>query len=68
MDSRNETLAAKIRDAQLAKVPYMLILGPKEEEASLVSVRNRLGKTSGAVGLPKFMADIKEEIAKKIIS
>ncbi|HJX59583.1 threonine--tRNA ligase [Candidatus Woesebacteria bacterium RBG_19FT_COMBO_47_8] len=68
VDSRNETLAAKIRDAQLAKVPYMLILGPKEEEASLVSVRNRLGKTSGAVGLPKFMADIKEEIAKKIIS
>jgi len=67
VDSRNETLAAKIRDAQLSKVPYMLILGPKEEEASTLSVRNRLGKTSGAVGLPRFMSEIKEEIDKKII-
>src|SRR5574341_181095 len=41
LDSRNEKLQAKIRDAQLQKVPFMLVCGKKEEEAGTVSVRSR---------------------------
>src|SRR5207302_1998149 len=41
LDDRNEKLPAKIRDAQLQKIPYMLVLGPKEAEAGTVSLRHR---------------------------
>ena len=68
LDERSETLQAKIRDAQLAKVPYMLILGGKEEQGSSVAVRKRSGKDLGAVPLNKFVAEIKEEIGSKRLS
>jgi threonyl-tRNA synthetase len=68
LDERSETLQAKIRDAQLAKVPYMLILGGKEEQSSSVAVRLRSGKDLGAVPLNKFVSEIKEEIATKSLS
>lgn len=67
LDERAETLQAKIRDAQLAKVPYMLILGGKEEQGSSVAVRKRSGKDLGAVPLNKFVSEIKEEIGSKSI-
>jgi threonyl-tRNA synthetase len=49
IDDRSETLQAKIRDAQLEKIPYMFILGPREEEAHKVSLRLRNGEDRGAM-------------------
>ncbi len=61
VDTRNETLGAKIRDAQNEKVPYMLIVGDKEIEKGEVSVRNRAGENS-SMQIPKFIDIIKNEI------
>lgn len=68
LDDRNETLQAKIRDAQLAKVAYMLIVGDREEKANSVSVRKRNGQDLGSQDLGEFIKDIKKEIEKKIIN
>lgn len=68
VDDRNERLQAKIRDAQMEKVSYMLIVGDKEQEAEKVAVRKRDGKDLGAIALEKFVEDIKKEITEKIIS
>ncbi len=68
VDDRNETLGGKIRDAQMEKVAYMLIVGDKEEKSDAVSVRNRAGKDSGQEPLEKFVENIKKEIEEKIIS
>ena len=54
-------LGAKIRNAQLAKIPYMLILGPKEAEAGTVSVRSRAGGDQGTLSLATFMQQVKAE-------
>ncbi|MFC1625438.1 threonine--tRNA ligase [Patescibacteria group bacterium] len=67
LDDRNETLQAKIRDAQLEKVAYMLIVGDKEEKTKGVSVRKRNGKDLGALKLDSFIKDIKKEIEEKKI-
>ncbi|MDP3994809.1 MAG: His/Gly/Thr/Pro-type tRNA ligase C-terminal domain-containing protein, partial [bacterium] len=64
----NETLQAKIRNAQLEKVAYMLIVGDRETEASSVSVRKRNGEDLGQVKLENFIKDIKKEIANKYTS
>jgi threonyl-tRNA synthetase len=61
LDNRNETLGAKIRDAQNEKVPYMIILGDREAEKDEVSVRNRSGENS-TMKLSKFIDIIKNEI------
>ena len=68
LDDRNETLNAKIRDAQNEKVPYMLIIGDKEEKENKVAERGRSGKDYGMLSLDEFIKNIKEEIDKKIIS
>jgi len=67
LDERNETLGAKIRDAQLIKVSYMLIVGDKEEKEGTVSERGRSGKDYGAHKLDLFIKNIKEEISNKVI-
>ncbi len=54
VDRRSEKVGAKIRDAQMAKVPIMLILGPKETEARTVSVRSRESGDLGAMDLAKL--------------
>lgn len=64
-DFRNEKIGYKIREAQLQKIPYMLVLGDKEAEANLVAVRTRAGGDEGTMTLDDFMAKIKEEIASK---
>ncbi|GFR36502.1 threonine--tRNA ligase [Thermobrachium celere] len=64
-DLRNEKIGYKIREAQLQKVPYMLILGDKEVEAGNVSVRSRKEGDMGAMAVEDFLAKIKEEIDKK---
>jgi len=65
IDTRNEKLGFKIRQAQLEKVPYMLIIGEKEQEAQKVAVRPRKGQDWGAVELEEFIGKIKEEITAK---
>ena len=68
LDDRNEKLQAKIRDAQLQKVPYMLVIGGKEAEAGTVSVRHRSQGDLGARPLEQFSADLRAEIDAKTIS
>jgi threonyl-tRNA synthetase len=68
LDDRNEKLQAKIRDAQLQKVPYMLVIGGKEAEAGTVSVRHRAKGDLGARPLEQFSADLRAEIDSKVIS
>src|SRR3989338_504188 len=65
LDDRNEPLQAKIRDAQLEKVPYMLIVGDKEKKAGTVAVRLRSEKDLGQLSLEKFISDVKEKIESK---
>ncbi len=60
-DLRSETVNAKIRDAQLQKVPYMLVLGPKEQEAGTLSVRSRAGGREGEMSVADFLERLKEE-------
>ncbi len=67
LDERNETLGAKIRDAQNEKVPYMLIIGDKEEKSGMITERGRSGKDYGQMKIEAFITNIKEEIAKKVI-
>jgi threonyl-tRNA synthetase len=66
-DDRNEKLQAKIRDAQLQKIPYMLIIGGKEAEAGTVSVRHRAKGDLGPRPLEQFAADLKAEIDSKAV-
>ena len=54
-------LGAKIRNAQLEKIPYMLILGPKEAEAGTISVRSRTGGDQGALSVAAFVQQVKTE-------
>jgi len=61
LDARDDKIGAKIRDAQLEKVPYMLIVGPKEAEAKAVAVRSREKGDEGAVPIEQFVARIKAE-------
>ena len=68
LNDRNETLQAKIRDAQLEKVSYMLIVGDREEKEKSVSVRARSGKDYGSQKLTEFIQNIKKEINEKTIN
>jgi threonyl-tRNA synthetase len=62
LDDRNEKLQAKIRDAQLAKVPYMLVVGAKEAEAGTVAVRHRSKGDLGPRPLDEFIAALRQEV------
>ncbi|MBV6497067.1 MAG: threonine--tRNA ligase [Acidobacteria bacterium ACB1] len=61
LNSRSDKIGAKIRDAQLQKIPYMLILGDKEFEDRQVAVRDRKIGDLGAISLEEFIAKIDEE-------
>jgi len=65
LDGRNEKLGYKIRDAQLQKIPYMLVVGAKEEESSQVAVRLRTGKDRGPQDLETFAEPVLELIAER---
>ena len=67
LDERNEKLPAKIRDAQMQKIPYMLVLGPKEAEASTVSVRHRTKGDLGPRQIADLVAALQEEISTRRI-
>jgi threonyl-tRNA synthetase len=55
IDERDEKIGYKIREAQLEKVPYMLVIGQKEEESKMISVRSRDGGDMGTIGLEEFL-------------
>ena len=65
VDGRNEKVNLKIRDAQLQKVPYMLVIGGREAEAGKVAVRHRKRGDLGPIPLDEFVAIITAEIAAK---
>ncbi|CAB1251804.1 threonine--tRNA ligase [Clostridium sp. MT-14] len=65
-DVRNEKIGYKIREAQMQKVPYMIILGDKEVKEQNISVRNRKDGDLGAMSLDDFISKLKEEISKKV--
>ncbi|HTZ11544.1 MAG TPA: threonine--tRNA ligase [Candidatus Margulisiibacteriota bacterium] len=65
IDSRNETLDKKIRNAELNKIPYCLIVGQREAQNNTVSVRKRAEGDKGVMGLEDFIKKAKEEINKK---
>jgi threonyl-tRNA synthetase len=65
VDDRNTTASAKIRDAELQKIPYILVIGDKEIKSKSVNVRIRGEKVLGLMSLGKFMKLIKEDIDKK---
>ena len=63
-DLRNEKIGYKIRQAQLEKIPYMLVIGDKETEAGTVAVRTRAGEDLGAMSTDAFLEKILDEIEK----
>lgn len=67
-DFRAEKIGYKIREAQLEKIPYMLVVGEKEAKSGLVSVRNRAGEDLGQMSLADFMKKASEEVEKKVIA
>ena len=67
VDAANEKLGYKIRQAQLEKVPYMLVVGKNEAENRTVSVRDRREGDLGAMGIAEFKEKVLAEIREKII-
>lgn len=66
-DVRSEKIGYKIREAQLDKIPYMIILGDKEKEAGLIAVRGRKAGDLGAMPYDAFLERIKKEIDEKVV-
>ncbi len=67
IDTRAEKIGYKIREAQMNKIPYMLVVGAKEEETGVVSVRSRFAGDEGQKELADFICAVKEEIEGKVI-
>ncbi len=65
LDDRNEKVGYKIREAQVKKVPYMLIVGEKEVESGTVSVRSRDNGEQGAMPVDEFIAKLQDEIKNR---
>ena len=65
LDARNEKLGYRIREAQLAKIPYQIVLGDGEEENGTVTIRRAQGKDSTTLPLDAFIAMLKEEVEEK---
>ena len=65
IDKRAETMQAKIRDAQTQKIPYMIIVGDREEKEDKIAVRTRTGQDLGALPIQEFIDKINHEIESK---
>ena len=65
LDARNEKMGAKIRNAELNKIPLMIILGEKEMESSSISVRRRFVGDQGSMDLDSFLKTILDEIKQR---
>ena len=66
VDQRTERMNAKIRDAQLQKVPYMLVVGDREAQAEAAAVRLRNGQDLGAMPLAEIVARMTDEVKRKV--
>ncbi|MGH2645770.1 MAG: His/Gly/Thr/Pro-type tRNA ligase C-terminal domain-containing protein, partial [Chitinophagaceae bacterium] len=64
-DERNEKIGKKIREAELMKVPYMIVIGEKEAEENKLSVRKRLHGDLGKMNSEQFLTMITEEVESK---
>jgi threonyl-tRNA synthetase len=67
IDLRNEKIGFKIREAQMMKIPYMLVIGDKEAESGQVAVRTRTGADLGAMALSELIAKLHGEIKEKAL-
>jgi len=67
LDTRSEKIGYKIREAQMQKIPYMLIVGQKEQEEARVSVRSRFEGDEGQKSIDEFIESVKEEIATRAV-
>ncbi|HEX3727567.1 MAG TPA: threonine--tRNA ligase, partial [Pirellulales bacterium] len=67
LDERSDKVNFKIREAQLAKIPYMLVVGDREAQAGQVAVRNRKLGDQGAVGLNEFIAQVSQLVTARSI-
>jgi threonyl-tRNA synthetase len=68
VDARNEKMNAKIRDFTLQKVPFVLVMGDKEEAGTAVSVRTRGKGDEGSAALEKFVERAQDLVAKKSVT
>ena len=68
IDDRSEKMQAKIRDAQMQKIPYMLVIGQREAESNSVAVRQRDGQDLGAIPVSQFITKIKEQVQTKSLN
>jgi threonyl-tRNA synthetase len=66
LDNRNETIGKKIREAEMSKVPFMVIVGEKEASEGLVSVRKHRDGDQGSMTVEAFAAIVNAEISKSI--
>jgi threonyl-tRNA synthetase len=66
IDVSRDRMQGKIRRAQLQKIPYMLIIGNKEQEAGAVAVRMRSGEDLGPLAVTAFIERAAQEVARKI--
>ena len=66
VDDRNETIGKKIRENELKRIPYLLIVGEKEAEAGTVSVRKQGGVNVGTMKIEDFVKLIKDEIYQQL--
>ena len=64
-DHRNEKIGYKIREAQMEKIPYMLVVGDKEAEAGQVAVRSRVSGDMGAMDYSEFERILAEEVEQR---
>ena len=66
LDTRNEKMGAKIRNAELNKIPIMIILGEKEVESNSLSVRRRFAGDQGSINIDAFLKQSLEEINNRL--
>ena len=66
MDERNEKIGYKIREAQVHKVPYMIVIGDKDEEKGIISVRNRKTGETTPMELSEFIEKLDYEVKNKL--
>jgi len=68
LDDRGEKLGYKIREAQVQKIPYMLVVGERESRDGAVSVRKRSGEDLGAMPVERFLAEVTAEIRTRAVT
>ena len=68
LDTRNEKMGAKIRNAELNKIPIMIILGEKEVENNSISIRRRFMGDQGSISVDSFLSESLDEIIDKLLT